>query len=64
MLLVDFFSCNNYISGKIFNLGSAKPIKINFLANIIGGSKIFIPDRPGEPRHSYADNKLIKLKLK
>tara|TARA_X000000950_G_C13882716_1_gene647526 strand:- start:852 stop:1853 length:1002 start_codon:yes stop_codon:yes gene_type:complete len=58
-----FLAAKTKLSGKVFNLGSAIPTKINLLANIIGGSKIFIPNRPGEPRHSYADNRFIKSKL-
>ncbi len=52
------------ISGEIFNLGAGKPQSVNKLAKIIGGYKINIPDRPGEPKHSKADITKIKRLLK
>ena len=45
---------------KIYNLGSGKETSINKIANIIGGKKIFIPKRPGEPYRSCADISKIK----
>ena len=52
----------NYV-GKIYNVGSAKPKTINYLAKLIGGKKIFIPNRPGEPKYSWADISKIKREL-
>lgn len=52
------------ISGEIFNLGTGRPIKINLLANLISEKKTFIPDRPGEPKRSWANIKKIKKTLK
>ena len=49
--------------GEIFNLGNGKPIQIKYLANLIGGKKIFLPNRPGEPRKSEANIKKIRSKL-
>ena len=47
---------------QIFNIGCNRPIKINKIANIIGGKKIYIPKRPGEPEKTHANiNKAIKL---
>ena len=40
------------------------PQKINYLAKLIGGKKIFIPDRPGEPKCSWANINKIKRELK
>ena len=37
------------MSGQIFNLGTGKPNSINNLVKILGGNKVFIPSRPGEP---------------
>ncbi len=45
---------------KIYNLGSGKETSINKIANIIGGKKIFIPNRPGEPNRSCANISKIK----
>ncbi len=49
--------------GEIFNLGNGKPIQIRYLANLIGGKKFFLPNRPGEPRKSEANIKKIRSKL-
>ena len=51
-------------SGEIFNLGSDNPQSINFLAKLIGGETIHIPNRPGEPRSTWANIKKINNKLK
>ena len=50
-------------SGQIYNVGTGKPKSVNYLANLIGGKKIFIPDRPGEPKDSSADIRKIKKDL-
>ena len=50
--------------GRVYNVGSANPQKINYLAKLIGGKKIFIPDRPGEPKCSWANINKIKRELK
>jgi len=47
----------------IFNVGSGRPKTVNYLTNLIGGKKIFIPKRPGEPDITYADIKKIKKNL-
>ena len=49
--------------GKIFNVGGDNPQTINRLANLIGGKKVFIPDRPGEPRRTWANTTKIKKTL-
>ena len=51
-------------SGKVFNVGSDNPQTINKLANLIGGKRIFIPDRPGEPIRTWANITKIKKELK
>lgn len=43
------------VTGERFNIGAGNPKSILELADIIGGEKEFIPDRPGEPRHTFAD---------
>lgn len=43
------------VSGERFNIGAGKPISINQLAEIIGGEKVFIPNRPGEPQVTFAN---------
>ena len=49
--------------GKIYNLGSGKETSVNTIANIIGGKKVYIPKRPGEPDRSLADITKIKKEL-
>ena len=51
-------------TGNIFNVGTGFPQSVNFLAKIVGGKKIFLPNRPGEPKNSVADIKKIKNVLK
>ena len=50
-------------NGGIFNLGGGKEISVNSIAKIIGGKKINIPERPGEPSRSLADISKIKREI-
>jgi UDP-glucose 4-epimerase len=47
-------------STEIYNVGSGKETTINLIANIIGGKKIHVSKRPGEPDRSMADITKIK----
>jgi len=49
---------------EIFNLGSGKETSVNKIANLIGGKKVNIAKRPGEPDRSLANISKIKMKLK
>ena len=51
-------------TGEVYNLGNDKPISINRLADLIGGKKIFIPNRPGEPVKTWANINKIKNQLR
>ena len=46
--------------GEIYNLGSGIEVSVNKIAKLIGGKKIFIPKRPGEPSRSLAGIKKAK----
>ena len=46
---------------EIFNL--AKSSKVNYLASLISDYKTYIPDRPGEPKRSWANINKIKKKI-
>ena len=47
-------------SGEAYNVGSGKETSVNLIAKIIGGQKIRVPKRPGEPDRSKADITKIK----
>jgi UDP-glucose 4-epimerase len=48
---------------QVWNVGSNNPISINALANIIGGSRVHLPKRPGEPDITWADTSKIESDL-
>lgn len=47
-------------NSEIYNIGSGKEVSVNLLADLVGGEKVFIPKRPGEPDRSLADITKIK----
>tara|TARA_Y100000590_G_scaffold464789_1_gene635128 strand:- start:152 stop:1150 length:999 start_codon:yes stop_codon:yes gene_type:complete len=48
---------------KIYNIGGGKEIKVNQIAKLIGGKRVYIPKRPGEPNRSLANISKIKKDL-
>ncbi len=48
------------VTGKIFNVGSGKTISVNRIVELLGGDKVHIPKRPGEPDCTFADIEKIK----
>ena len=42
-------------AGKAYNVGSGKTVSVNRLVELLGGEKIHIPKRPGEPDCTFAD---------
>lgn len=56
-------SIKKNLKGMIFNLGSGKETTVNHIARIIGGKRINVPKRPGEPDRSQADITKIKREL-
>ena len=48
----------------IFNIGNGSPKSVNEMVKLIGGKKLFIPKRPGEPSITHANIKKVKSKLK
>lgn len=42
-------------AGEIFNLGAGKPQSVMHLADLIGGERIYLPKRPGEPDITHAN---------
>ena len=48
---------------KIYNIGNGKEVTINKIAKLIGGKKVFISKRPGEPNRSMASISKIRRDL-
>ncbi len=51
------------VAGEIFNVGSGGCYSVDYLAGLLGGKKIYIPKRPGEPDCTWADISKIKRML-
>ena len=51
------------ISNQIYNVGSDTTVSINKIVELLGGDKVDIPKRPGEPDCTYADISSIKRDL-
>ena len=49
--------------GETLNVGSGHHYTINHLVDLLGGKKVYIPKRPGEPDITFADTRLIHEKL-
>jgi len=44
------------VSGEAFNIGSGAHHSVNRIVELIGGDRVAIPKRPGEPDITFADN--------
>ena len=49
---------------EIMNVGSGGTYSINHLVELLGGEKVHIPKRPGEPDCTFADTSRIKKMLR
>lgn len=58
-----FVASQSEFTNEIFNVGSGNTYSINYLAELLGGEKQYIPKRPGEPDSTFADITKIKAKL-
>lgn len=56
MVTAGFSSVKN----EIFNVGTGNPQSVNTLVSLLGGGRIHIPKRPGEPDCTWADIRKIK----
>ncbi len=50
-------------SGEAINVGSGNHYSINYLVSLLGGERVYIPKRPGEPNCTFADTKKIRSLL-
>lgn len=48
-------AANSTKTGKVYNIGSGQTVSVNRLVELLGGDKIHIPKRPGEPDCTFAD---------
>lgn len=55
-----YTAAKSSISNEIFNVGSDNTYSINYLVELLGGEKVYIPKRPGEPDCTFADITKIK----
>ncbi|MBI4179196.1 SDR family oxidoreductase [bacterium] len=51
------------VQGEVFNVGSGGTCSIRYLAQLIGGPRVFVPKRPGEPDCTFADISKIQNTL-
>lgn len=51
------------MTGKIWNLGAGNPQPVNKIVELLGGDRITLPKRPGEPDCTFADITRIKADL-
>lgn len=51
------------LSGEIFNVGTGHPRSVNEIVDFLGGEKVYIPKRPGEPDCTHADTSKISKML-
>jgi UDP-glucose 4-epimerase len=58
-----YMAAKSDIVQEVFNVGSDNTYSVNYLAELLGGKKVHIPKRPGEPDCTYADISKIKKML-
>ena len=56
-------AASSELENGVFNVGSGKPQSVNKLVLLLGGEKIHVPKRPGEPDCTWADIRKIKRLL-
>lgn len=42
-------------SNRVYNVGSGQTVEVNRIVELLGGAKVLIPKRPGEPDCTFAD---------
>jgi UDP-glucose 4-epimerase len=51
------------VVGEAINVGSGNHYSVNYLVSLLGGEKVYIPHRPGEPDCTFADTSKIRRLL-
>jgi len=51
------------VKGEIMNVGSGAAVSVNRVVSLLGGDKVHIPERPGEPDQTFAEISVIKRRL-
>ncbi len=51
------------ISGQVFNVGAGNPQSVNRLVELLGGTPVYVPKRPGEPDCTWADISKVTSQL-
>ena len=49
--------------GSVYNIGSGATTSVNKIVELLGGDKVYIPKRPGEPDCTFADTTRIRREL-
>ena len=58
-----YLAAQSKFEGEIFNIGSGNPQSVNYLAELIGAPKVYIPKRPYEPDVTHADISKAKSEI-
>jgi UDP-glucose 4-epimerase len=56
-------AANSGHSGRTYNVGSGMAISVNRIVELLGGEKVHIPKRPGEPECTFADISRIRSEI-
>ena len=56
-------SAQSDLTGRVYNVGSGATVSVNRLVELLGGNKVHIPKRPGEPDCTFADISKIQKEL-
>ena len=56
-------AADSNLAGEVMNVGSGNHYSVNQLVELLGGDKVHIPKRPGEPDCTFADIRKIKKLL-
>ena len=46
--------------GEIINISAEESYSVNYIAEVIGGEKVYLPAREGDPKNTKADITLAK----